>query len=91
MTPVHIRVPRDVLAVWAILVVITLVAFGIGGEAVTGRGLASVVLALTFAKVGLVGASFMEVHRSAAILRGLFLGWLVVTAGLLIVLVHLGF
>lgn len=65
------------VAVWALLVVATIVSGTVGGHGV-------VVLVVAFVKVRLVGLYFMELRSAPVPLRLLFEGWVVVTCSVLI-------
>lgn len=66
--------PRDLVAVWAVLVAATGLTFLVGEDHLVGAGDAAVValLAITFGKIWLVGTRFMELRDAPALLRRLF-------------------
>lgn len=66
---------RDrISAVWAVLVLATVVSFTVGSE--DGRGMhawaSAVIIVIAMLKVRLVGLYFMELRDAPTILRGLF-------------------
>jgi len=62
-------------AVWAILVVATLVSWAVGSEHGIGSAIALVVLGVAMIKVRFVGLDFMELRRAPVALRAAFEGY----------------
>ena len=59
-------------AVWAILVVATLVSWAVGSEHGIGSAIALVVLGVAMIKVRFVGLDFMELRLAPLVLRAAF-------------------
>lgn len=77
--------------VWLILVIATLLSFESMLLADDMARLArAAILAIAFGKAALVGLEFMELRHAPRFLRLPFLGWTVVVAGILLVLVWNG-
>jgi len=71
-----------VIVAWVVLMVLTAASWWLGAEhdlAGLGRALSMItILVLTFAKIGVVGHSFMEMRESAPWLTRTFFGWCLV-------------
>ncbi|HKT02368.1 MAG TPA: cytochrome C oxidase subunit IV family protein [Rugosimonospora sp.] len=76
---------RPVVAVWLLLVAATVLSWRVGGAHGAGRAGGVVVLTVAFLKVFLVGDHFMELRRSATLLRVVFGGWCAVLWAVLLV------
>jgi hypothetical protein len=63
--------------VWAVLVVATLLSWGVGSEHGTGSLIAVVVLGVATIKVRFVGLDFMELRHAPYPLRAAFEGYCV--------------
>lgn len=78
---------RD-LIVWAVLVAVTCVSWWMGrdhGAELLGKTFAgSAVLVISFWKVHLIGSYFMELKDAPAVLRNVFLAWIMGTAALML-------
>lgn len=59
-------------AVWAILVVATLVSSAVGSDHRTGSLIAVIVLGVAMVKVRFVGLDFMELRHAPLVLRAAF-------------------
>ena len=59
-------------AVWAVLVVATLVSWAVGSGHGTGSAIAVVVLGVAMIKVRFVGLDFMELRNAPLVLRAAF-------------------
>jgi hypothetical protein len=79
-----------IIGAWGILVLATAVSWwfgtGHGLEAASVEGGSVAILALAFAKIGLVGHSFMELRHSMPKLEAIFLGWCAAICAMLIVM-----
>lgn len=72
---------------WAILMGLTALSWWLsGGHGLGLRLSAAAVLVVTFAKIFLVGNSFMELRHAAPALQAVFGGWCVVTCTVLVTL-----
>lgn len=81
----HIRhAGRPVTAVWAVLVLATLLSWWLGDGHGTTTLAAVLVMVTGFAKVSLIGEHFMELRCAPPQLRWAFQGWCVVVPTVLI-------
>lgn len=82
--------PRRAVAVWVLLVALTISTFWLGTHHPFGgddaRMASVVVIALAFVKVWFVVADFMEVRHAPRALRIAFAIWFVVIGGAIVVL-----
>lgn len=74
---------RTTLA-WVVLVAATLLSGALGGRDVEGTAVAIIVVAL--AKIAVILFEFMGLGRTPLVLRAIFVGWLTVVGGVMIVL-----
>jgi hypothetical protein len=66
---------NDLLLAWALLVALTAVSWWLGTDHSSVVAAAStVILVVAFAKVMVIGYTFMELRHAAPILRGAFFG-----------------
>lgn len=77
---------RSLVLSWAILVGLTLTSWWFKDHGLTPTTAITLILALTFIKVFMVGHSFMEIGRSPRIMRGIFTAWCVGTFAVLVVM-----
>jgi hypothetical protein len=86
MTKTYLKLPAT--AVWAVLLIATLITWALGaGHAlvVDSTSAATVfVLLIAFAKVDLVGGYFMELNHAPRGLARLFRGWSLATCAMVI-------
>jgi heme/copper-type cytochrome/quinol oxidase subunit 4 len=79
--PSHDRATRYTVGAWVVLMILTGATWWIGADhdpAGLGRDIAMVsLLVLTFAKIYVVGHTFMELREAAAWLHRTFAGWCV--------------
>jgi caa(3)-type oxidase subunit IV len=85
------RAPARETAVWAALVLATLLSWWVGAaHGLPGdlgpRWAVPLLLLVAFVKIRLVGLHFMELRAAPRLLRGLFEGWVVLFAAATIVL-----
>lgn len=82
-TPTQPRSDTRSLTAWAALVVLTGLSWWLGSDhgfrSAPAWTVSAAILVLAYAKAGLIGSSFMELHRAARWLRSLFLGWCVLS------------
>ena len=81
---------RALTLTWLVLVTATLLGSWLGEtETRSGTGgpwLVGLVIVISFAKAWAVGIEFMQLRRAPLVLRWLFEGWIVATAGALVAL-----
>lgn len=78
------------IAVWAVLVAATAASWWLGTDhGLHGQDAASMaVVVVAFLKVRVVGSYFMELRHAPWGLRLLFDGWCVMTASVLVIMLH---
>jgi heme/copper-type cytochrome/quinol oxidase subunit 4 len=66
---------NDILLAWALLVALTAASWWLGTDhGIAVAAASTVILLVAFAKVMVIGYSFMELRHSAAVLRVAFFG-----------------
>lgn len=77
---------RNLVLVWAGLVALTLASWWFRDHGLGAATAITVILAITFIKVFMVGHSFMEIGRAPWVLRSVFAAWCVGVCATLVML-----
>jgi cytochrome c oxidase subunit IV len=76
--------------IWAILVALTVVTFGIGEAGLAGRGVMLTLLAISFVKGQMVANYFMGLRHAGWLWRGIILGYFLVVGGMIAIAYLIG-
>jgi len=85
MQTMRATIVNSTTAMWLVLIVATLISGWIG-EGGMDRRASSVVLAMAFFKVWIVGIQFMELRSAPRLLCSIFSAWAFATCGALILI-----
>lgn len=75
---------------WLVIVVATVVAYGLRSEEWVGYGVGVATLALAYVKARLVVLEFMELRHAPPVWRGIFEGWLLLLSVALLAVYSFG-
>lgn len=77
---------NSLVLAWAVLVALTLASWWFKDHGLQPATAITLILVLTFAKVFMVGHSFMEIGRAPLMMRGIFAGWCAGTCVMLVIM-----
>ncbi|MDB5702318.1 MAG: hypothetical protein JWL66_2517 [Sphingomonadales bacterium] len=84
----HLIALRSPVAVWLLLVILTLLSYASWAEGTSadGRIAGSAVIVIAFVKARLIGLDFMEIRGAMFLLRSLFEAWVFIVCAVLVVM-----